>query len=113
VRLTDRARDLLMGGLRPPGLNPKETLLLVTLARAGDMSLEKLAEQTGVKDAARWIESCVENGWAQLEDAVVRGRVAEKLRLGIRARDGIRISSHGSPVRSGSCTGSCKRREKC
>ena len=88
VRLTARARDLLTGGLRPPGLNPKETLLLETLAREGDMSLEKLGAQTGLKDAAQWIESCVERGWAQVDDAVVRGRVMEKIRLGIRALAG-------------------------
>jgi primosomal protein N' (replication factor Y) len=85
VRLTARARDLLTGGLRPPGLNPKEALLLDALAREGDLSIEKLARQTGLKDAAQWVESCVERGWARIEDAAVRGRIMEKTRLGIRA----------------------------
>jgi primosomal protein N' (replication factor Y) len=88
VRLTARARDLLTGGLRPPGLNPKEALLLETLAREGDMSLDRLRAKTGLKDTAQRIESCVEHGWAQIEEDVVRGRVMEKIRLGIRALAG-------------------------
>ena len=85
VRLNPRLRDLLAGGLRPPGLHPREELILETLARDGAMSLQQLTALEGLHDASPWVESCAERGWVDIEDQVARARVREKTLLGIRA----------------------------
>lgn len=86
VRLAARAQELLSGGLRQTDLNPKEELLLETLARAGEMSLKKLCMLGGLHDATRWVESLRERGLLQVEDYVERARVGDKTRLGIATR---------------------------
>ncbi|MBZ5496846.1 MAG: primosomal protein N' [Acidobacteriia bacterium] len=85
VRLSARTRDLISGGLRPPGLHPKEELLLETLAHAGEMSLKKLAAHAGLSDAQQWMEGLVERGLLQTEDYIERARITEKTQLGIKA----------------------------
>jgi primosomal protein N' (replication factor Y) len=85
VKLSDRARNLLSGGLRPTGLHPKEELVLDLLARQGEMNLKQLSEHEGLRDASPWIDSLAEQGWLQIEDHVARARVAAKIQLGIKA----------------------------
>ena len=86
VSLSARMRDLISGGLRPPGLSRKEELLLDTLAREGDMGLDALCSRAGLQQAAASVEVFAKRGWLQVEDSVARARVAEKIRLCIRAR---------------------------
>ena len=86
VGLSPRMRDLLSGGLRPPGLSRREERLLDTLAREGDMSLETLCSRPGLQEAAASVEDFAKRGWLQIKDSVARARVAEKFRLSIRAR---------------------------
>jgi len=85
LRLNARVRDLLAGGLRPPGLNRKEELLLETLARAGELSLRQAGAVAGLQDVAQWVDACAAHGWLEIEDFVDRARVVEKTRLVVRA----------------------------
>ncbi len=85
LRLTARVRDLLAGGLRPPGLNRKEELLLETLAREGELGLRQAGAVAGLQDVAQWADACAAHGWLEIEDFVERARVVEKTRLAVRA----------------------------
>jgi primosomal protein N' (replication factor Y) (superfamily II helicase) len=85
ARLSDRARNLLSGGLRPTGLHAKEELVLESLARQGEMSLKQLSAQEGLGDADQWLDALAAHGWIQIEDQIERARVAAKKQLGIKA----------------------------
>ncbi len=88
VSLSGKARNLVAGGLHPPGLEPQEEALLQLLHHEGSMSLDDLKEESGIRDVARWLDSLEGRGFVELETAVSRGRVAEKERLGIRLLPG-------------------------
>jgi len=49
VSLTPKASTLLLGGLRPQGLSPREDILLSVLAEAGPLPADELARMSGVK----------------------------------------------------------------
>lgn len=85
ISLTPRARQLLEGGLRPPGLHFKEDLLLDALAREGAMRMKMLSSTEGLRDAARWIEPLAARGLVQVDTYVARARVVEKTQLAIEA----------------------------
>jgi primosomal protein N' (replication factor Y) len=68
VRLSDRARNLLSGGLRPTGLHAKEERVLDLLARLGEMNLKQLRAHEGLRDASQWIDSLAAHGWLHIED---------------------------------------------
>ncbi len=85
VGLSARTRELLQGGLRPTGLSAGEELLLETLFREGEVSLSQLYARAGLRDAAQWVEELAKRGWLQIEEHWRRGRIGEKMRLGIRA----------------------------
>jgi len=85
VKLSERMQTLLAGGLRPAGLHAREELVLDTLARTGELSIEKLVAEPGLRDAGRWIEAMVERGMLESVDSVRRARVVEKSELAVRA----------------------------
>ena len=85
--LTPKASTLLMGGLRPQGLNPREEALLNALAESGPLPVNELAQRTGVKGAESWLEPLASAGWVQVETRIETPKVREKEFLGIRRID--------------------------
>ena len=85
--LTPKASTLLLGGLRPQGLNPREEALLNALAESGPLPVNELAQRTGVKGVESWLEPLASAGWVQVETHVETPKVREKEFLGIRLSD--------------------------
>lgn len=86
LQLSVRTQLLLSGGLLPPGLAPKEELVLDVLAHSGPITLKQLCGRHGMAHAGRWVEALVEKGLVQFEDYLEKSRVAAKTQLGIEAR---------------------------
>ena len=84
VSLTPKASTLLLGGLRPQGLNPREETLLNVLAETGPLPVNELTLKTGVKGMESWLEPLAAAGWIQVETHVETPKVKEKEFLGIR-----------------------------
>jgi primosomal protein N' (replication factor Y) len=82
--LTQKAADLMRGGLRPMGLRPQEHTLLDILAQEDFLTDKELAERSGIYNAKRWIESLAAAQWIRLETFMEPPRVKGKKQLGIR-----------------------------
>jgi primosomal protein N' (replication factor Y) len=87
LSLTPRAAVLLAGGLRPPGLKPQENALLDILLREKSLTVRKLAEQSGLRDASEWIQSLAAASLVQQEISMDKPRVKIKEQLSIRRLD--------------------------
>ena len=93
--LTPKAATLLLGGLLPQGLNPREAALLNALAEHGSLQASELAQRTGVNGVESWLEPLVAAGWVQVETHIETPKVKEKEYLGICRID---IGADGSHV---------------
>ncbi len=84
IALAPRARNLILGGLRPPSLKPQEEMLLDVLAREGPLTPEQLTKTSDLRAPERWIQSLALAGWIEIEAALERPRIGVKEQLGIR-----------------------------
>jgi primosomal protein N' (replication factor Y) len=85
VRLSAKAKTLLTGGLRPPGLRPQEDSVLEILAKHGPMTLEELKSYPKLGKAQRWVDSLSAASWVRVEAEQAKPRIGVKEQLGIRA----------------------------
>jgi primosomal protein N' (replication factor Y) len=84
IRLEERTARLFEGGFMPTGLSAPEMRLVEALGRHGAMTEPELAGRSGLKSAARWIDSLVHRGLAAAEVELGRPRVEARKQLGIR-----------------------------
>jgi primosomal protein N' (replication factor Y) len=84
IRLEERTARLFEGGFMPTGLSEPEMRLVEALGRHGAMTELELAGRSGLKSAARWIDSLVHRGLAATEVEIGRPRVEARRQLGIR-----------------------------
>ena len=85
--LTPKASTLILGGLRPQGLNSREENLLNVLAETGPLPVNELARKTGVKGVESRLEPLAAAGWVLVETRIETPKVREKEFLGIRRTD--------------------------
>jgi primosomal protein N' (replication factor Y) len=85
VRLTVRAKALLTGGLRPPGLHRQENAVLEILDKQGAVSLKELAAFPNLGNARRWVDSLSAANLVEVEVERAKPRIGIKEQLGIRA----------------------------
>ena len=86
VELEPGTRNLLAGGLRPPGLSRDQERILDALTEGESPDISRLAARTGIRGLSVHLDELARLGHIRMTARIAAPRVKEKRQLGVRAR---------------------------
>ena len=84
IVIAPKVANLLLGGLKPPGLRPQEEVILNALAHHGAMTVKELAGHCSLLGIDNLITSLVASQFVEIETHIETAKIKGKEQLGIR-----------------------------